>query len=104
MTIIRYEHNEPEMMHAECSDLVKYVLSQCVFVEYAQIEKIPCMEQWCESTFGEKRPGSILAEAMEGMLDYFDGDWSSFYHPREQGILFWFSSHARRAQFMLTWL
>lgn len=85
-------------------DLIRYVLSQCIGIPETRNTEIKDMESWCQEKFGDPRPGSLLMEAMEGWLDYFDGDWSCFDHPYGLGTIFWFGNRDDRALFVLTWL
>jgi hypothetical protein len=63
------------------------------------------MRAWCRERFGDDRPGSILMEAMEGWLDYVDGDWGDFPNDLDTDqYLFWFSRKDDLALFTLTWL
>jgi hypothetical protein len=86
-------------------DLIQYVLANCVLIPNERIPRIGEMRAWCGERFGDDRPGSILFEAMEGQLDYFDGDWGDFPNDLESNQhLFWFSNPSDRTLFTLTWL
>ncbi len=86
-------------------DLVRYVLDHCVELPVERIKDLQAITSWCEERFGEERPGSILSEAMEGWLDYFDGDWCGLFDELDRSkYLFWFFRKEDRALFTLTWL
>ena len=86
-------------------DLIRYVLRKTVAIPDEKMSQIDEMRRWCRDRFGEERPGSILFEAMEGWLDYFDGEWSDFSNDFESDdYLFWFERDQDRMLFALTWL
>lgn len=86
-------------------DLIKYVLAHCVEIRPEKIVHLQDMVAWCEERLGESRAGSILAEALEGWLDYFDGDWSHLYGELgDNAHRFWFHNNQDQALFTLTWL
>ena len=85
-------------------DLIRYVVRHCVPISDDRILQIDEMKSWCNAHVGDERPGSILFEAMEGWLDYFDGEWSHFPNELEPGgYLFWFGREQDRVLFSLTW-
>jgi hypothetical protein len=86
-------------------DLIRYVLGHCVSIPKERMAHVGDMRAWCRERFGDDRPGSILFEAMEGWLDYFDGDWGDFPNELDSDqYLFWFSNSSDRTLFTLTWL
>ena len=86
-------------------DLIRYVLAHCVPIPDEHMPRIGEMRKWCRERFDEDRPHSILSEAMEGWLDYFEGDWSDFPNDFNSGqYLFWFARPGDRTLFTLTWL
>jgi len=86
-------------------DLIRYVLRECVEIPPEKMHLFEEMKAWCQEHCEEERPGSILMEAMDGWLDYFDGDWGHFPDDFDEGrYLFWFFRKEDRALFTLTWL
>ena len=86
-------------------DLIRYVLRGCVTLPNERMHLLDEMKEWCNTNVGYERPGSFLFEAIDGWLDYFDGEWGHFPNDFEQGAyLFWFYRKKDRALFTLTWL
>lgn len=87
----------------ERPDLVQYVAHHCVRMnsQHTWDEQVA----WCEHRFGEQRPGDIMQEALEGWLDYFDGDWQLMYDPwsSNRQFVIWFANKSDLTQFQLTW-
>ena len=93
----------------ERKDLLRYVLAHCVCIGELTANnsaRVREMQAWCEREFGESRDGNIISEAMEGWLDYFDGDWCYIYDDLHNtgDWVFWFSRTSDKVQFELTWL
>jgi hypothetical protein len=98
-------HDDDRLAGYSRPDLIRYVLRTCVGIPDEKMHMLDEMKAWCNANVGEERPGSILFEAMEGWLDYFDGEWSHFPNEIEQGAyLFWFDRKQDRVLFTLTWL
>jgi hypothetical protein len=86
-------------------DLIRYVLRNCVRIPEEKMQVLGEMKAWCMQHVGDERPGSILMEAMEGWLDYFDGEWCDLADEFSAGdYLFWFEKTKDRVLFTLTWL
>jgi hypothetical protein len=85
-------------------NLYNYYLKQCVEIPADKTHLIPEMESWCLQQFGERRPGDILMEAMEGHIDYFDGDWCIFQDYWSLKNRAWFANKADLEAFLVTWI
>ena len=86
-------------------DMIRYVLQHCVPVPTEKMHLLVKMRAWCRERVGVDRPGSLLMEAMEGWLDYFDGNWGDFPNDLDTDqYLFWFARTDDRTLFTLTWL
>lgn len=87
------------------SDLIRWVLNNCVEIPPEKMDKLHLMREWCQDRFDEARAGNILFEALEGYIDYFDGEWEDFVNELDNSqYLFWFGNKQHRALFTLTWL
>ena len=82
------------------SDLIEWVAETCVPVSSFSIDK----RVWLFHTFGDDRPGDIFQEAMEGHIDYFDGDWQFLPNPFDPpNYVLWFSTKSQLTEYVLTW-
>lgn len=98
-------HEDRDLSGYPRPDLIRYVLRHCVRVPNEKKHLLGEMKAWCLEHFEDERPGSILIEAMEGWLDYFEGDWCELYDEFTPGdYLFWFEKKQDRVLFTLTWL
>ena len=97
--------NVEKLNNYQRPDLIQYVYDHCVAIQPEQRVDLYRMTQWCINNISERRDGDILFEAMDGQLDYFDGDWQDFVnHLDLSQYLFWFYKKQDRTLFTLTWL
>jgi hypothetical protein len=86
-------------------DLICWVLNHCVEIPPEKMDKLHLMREWCQHLLDEPRGGNILFEALEGYIDYFDGEWEDFVNELDNSqYLFWFDKKQHRTLFTLTWL
>ena len=86
-------------------DMVAWVQSHCVHIPRSEFKGDHLFDliEWCSDNCGERRLYHPLYEAMEGWMDYFDGDWA-YDDIGDDSISFWFSSKKHQAMFALRWL
>jgi hypothetical protein len=81
------------------NSLVEKILSTEITVSGERFDE---MVKWLLENVGEERPYHPLEEAMEGYIDYFDGEWAMRW---DQGTLkVWFWSKTQAAKFALFWM
>ena len=85
-------------------DLVDWVNRHSVSVPFEKCHLLAQMKTWCEEHIGEERPYHPIWEAIEGWIDYFDGDWAFNNEVVEEGFSFWFAKTRDQVRFQLTWL
>ena len=86
-------------------DLIKWVCETCVTLPHRAPGYVEKISLWCEKRWGEQRAGNILHEAMEGWIDYFDGDWQIAFNPwcASDELIIWVSDKNKLVEFALTW-
>ena len=85
-------------------DLVDWVNNHSVLVPFEKCHLLKEMETWCEEHVGEERPYHPIWEAIEGRIDFHDGDWAFQHEVVGEGFSFWFERTRDQVQFQLTWL
>lgn len=85
-------------------DLVDWVNRHSVSVPFEKSHLLEQMKTWCLEHVGEERPHHPIWEAIEGWIDYFDGEWAFNNEVVEEGFSFWFERTRDQVQFQLTWL
>lgn len=95
----------PDPIPGSRPDLVTWVVSTCVTLPDCWPLENDTMYEWLESRFGESRPGNILQEALDGWIDYFDGDWQVLWNPFDwkEDLIIWFARKEDLTEFVLTW-
>lgn len=91
--------------HAPTFNLIECVTRECVPLRHQTPEFFEQVKTWCHARWGEPRPGNILTEAMEGYIDYFDGDWQILFNPMSEHAEWWIwlGNRNDRTEFQLIW-
>jgi hypothetical protein len=86
-------------------DLIEWVSRECVSLKHQTPEFFDQVNTWCHARWGEPRDGNILHEALEGHLDYFDGDWQILFNPMSphEELMIWLGNRNDRTEFQLIW-
>ena len=88
-------------MDSPRQDLIDWVNSHCVLVEEDRFEQLPHMHTWCEHMVGEQRLHHPIWEAMQGWIDYVEGDWACTGWRNR--VSFWFARKSDAMAFELAW-
>ena len=85
-------------------DLITWVFDHCVNIPEHRLQDLINMECWCERELGDQRPGNIIGEAMDGWLDFHEGDWCIIHDIlHRNGNVVWFSSKSDMVRFQMSW-
>lgn len=87
------------------TDLIQWVADNCVCLREQTPAYLEQVSTWCEDRFGESRAGNILQEALEGWIDYFDGDWQLIFNPfvATEQLVIWFANRNDLVEFSMLW-
>lgn len=93
-----------DLQHFSRPDLIKWVFDHCVNIPEHMVEDLINMEYWCERELGDQRQGNIIWEAMDGWLDFHEGDWCIVHDLlHANGSVIWFSSKSHMVRFQMSW-
>jgi hypothetical protein len=97
----------PDVMHTHATtpNLLEWMWRECVPLKHQTPEFFEQVNIWCHARWGEPRDGNILHEALEGHLDYFDGDWQILFNPmsEHEEWWIWLGNRNDRTEFQLIW-